>query len=366
MNNSSCDPNTGKCICNRGWTGDDCSEPCPNGTFGLGCKELCPEVVFGNKTCDHVTGHYRCRTGYIGLTCQHPCPRSTFGPDCSLKCQCINNGECNHINGQCQCVPGFTGSTCNVPCPDGYYGSNCSQLCKCKNGASCRKNDGNCVCKPGWMGTHCEESKLCGRLILCVMVNKLFFFFPQFVPKDFSVWIVWHTVNVRRNRCVMWRTDVCVVKGLRAKIAWPRADWPKESYRTRKRIRPVLRGELFWRCWPSLPLSCFCSIVVECTIVKLNWPTLNFMHIRRKRHRIDIILITRCMRSVTISNCWRIYGPWNQRIWNDCDRQQQRPKEKPIQWAVVEVVFFFYIKKWFWMMEFFLNFFYSWLVFSQL
>lgn len=35
----------------------------------LGCKEKCPDVVYGNKTCDHVTGEYVCQPGYIGLTC---------------------------------------------------------------------------------------------------------------------------------------------------------------------------------------------------------------------------------------------------------------------------------------------------------
>ncbi len=33
-NNSSCDPNSGDCICARGWTGADCSKPCPKGYYG--------------------------------------------------------------------------------------------------------------------------------------------------------------------------------------------------------------------------------------------------------------------------------------------------------------------------------------------
>uniref|UniRef100_T1GK47 EGF-like domain-containing protein n=1 Tax=Megaselia scalaris TaxID=36166 RepID=T1GK47_MEGSC len=44
-NNSSCDPKTGECICSIGWTGNDCSEPCPFGTFGAGCKEKCQDIV---------------------------------------------------------------------------------------------------------------------------------------------------------------------------------------------------------------------------------------------------------------------------------------------------------------------------------
>lgn len=156
-NNSSCNAQTGACICNKGWTGADCTQPCPRGSYGLGCKEKCPEIVFGNKTCDHITGNYICRPGYIGLTCEHPCPDGFYGPNCKLKCSCENGAECNHITGQCQCAPGWTGTSCSVPCPDGFYGTSCTQLCKCRNGGRCRKNDGYCTCPEGRMGAHCEE-----------------------------------------------------------------------------------------------------------------------------------------------------------------------------------------------------------------
>lgn len=85
-----------------------------------GCKEKCPDIVYGNKTCDHVSGEYVCSPGYIGLLCEHPCVDGTFGPRCSLKCMCENGAECHHITGQCQCAPGWTGTSCNVPCPEGY------------------------------------------------------------------------------------------------------------------------------------------------------------------------------------------------------------------------------------------------------
>lgn len=43
-NNSSCDPESGACICSRGWQGEDCNIPCDKGFYGLGCKQICPEM----------------------------------------------------------------------------------------------------------------------------------------------------------------------------------------------------------------------------------------------------------------------------------------------------------------------------------
>ncbi|XP_017486951.1 PREDICTED: multiple epidermal growth factor-like domains protein 11 isoform X6 [Rhagoletis zephyria] len=157
LNNSSCDPDTGRCICAAGWTGIDCSEPCAHGFFGVGCRERCPESAQNNTSCDHITGEIVCRAGYIGLTCKHPCPSGYYGPGCKNQCHCENGGECNHVSGQCLCLPGWTGANCNISCPDEYYGPNCAQHCRCQNGGTCRKNDGFCVCPAGWMGTRCEE-----------------------------------------------------------------------------------------------------------------------------------------------------------------------------------------------------------------
>ncbi|XP_037940692.1 protein draper isoform X7 [Teleopsis dalmanni] len=156
-NNSSCDPNTGRCICSPGWLGEDCSQPCSKGYYGMGCKEKCPEIMHGNKSCDHITGEIICRAGYIGITCEHPCPTGRYGPGCTLKCHCEHGGECNHITGNCQCLPGWTGPNCNDSCPTDYYGINCSQRCRCQNHQGCRKNDGLCICLPGWMGSRCDE-----------------------------------------------------------------------------------------------------------------------------------------------------------------------------------------------------------------
>lgn len=177
LNNSSCDPDSGNCICSAGWTGPDCAEPCPQGFYGMECKERCPEILHGecsyldsqlltiliilhstgNKSCDHITGEILCRTGYLGLTCEHPCPAGLYGPGCKLKCNCEHGGECNHVSGQCQCLPGWTGANCNESCPTDTYGQGCAQRCRCVHHKVCRKNDGMCICETGWTGTRCEE-----------------------------------------------------------------------------------------------------------------------------------------------------------------------------------------------------------------
>ncbi|XP_039150123.1 protein draper isoform X3 [Drosophila simulans] len=157
LNNSSCDPDSGNCICSPGWTGADCAEPCPPGFYGMECKERCPEILHGNKSCDHITGEILCRTGYIGLTCEHPCPAGLYGPGCKLKCNCEHGGECNHVTGQCQCLPGWTGANCNESCPTDTYGQGCAQRCRCVHHKVCRKADGMCICETGWSGTRCDE-----------------------------------------------------------------------------------------------------------------------------------------------------------------------------------------------------------------
>lgn len=81
-NNSSCDPETGECICSRGWLGRHCEEKCPVGYFGQDCKEKCPDNLPAKTTCDHVTGEFKCRPGYVGSTCEHPCSEGFYGEDC--------------------------------------------------------------------------------------------------------------------------------------------------------------------------------------------------------------------------------------------------------------------------------------------
>lgn len=153
-NNSSCDPDTGECICDRGWIGKTCEQKCPNGYFGLNCREKCPDNMSPKSTCDHVTGETKCRPGFVGLTCEHPCKAGTYGEDCQHICKCENGGECSHVDGICHCLPGWNGEHCETPCAEGTWGIKCAHSCSCSNGAICRPSDGQCICKPG------ENSKI--------------------------------------------------------------------------------------------------------------------------------------------------------------------------------------------------------------
>ena len=44
-----------------------------------------------------------------GAVCANPCPAGTFGLGCRQKCECYNAASCDHVNGTCQCRPGYSG-----------------------------------------------------------------------------------------------------------------------------------------------------------------------------------------------------------------------------------------------------------------
>ncbi|CAG0907291.1 unnamed protein product, partial [Darwinula stevensoni] len=48
--NAACDPETEKCVCERGWTGDNCDERCLSGSYGRNCELRCPDCRKGNGT----------------------------------------------------------------------------------------------------------------------------------------------------------------------------------------------------------------------------------------------------------------------------------------------------------------------------
>jgi hypothetical protein len=45
-------------------------------------------------------------TGYRGTDCSELCPEGTFGEDCAQRCNCKNGAKCSSENGRCNCTAG--------------------------------------------------------------------------------------------------------------------------------------------------------------------------------------------------------------------------------------------------------------------
>ncbi|XP_065190357.1 neurogenic locus Notch protein-like [Sycon ciliatum] len=79
LNQGQCD-DKGKCICLKGFTGDNCQ------------KVVCTHPwVKKNKVCE--------------------CKPRLNGPNCTVACNCLNNGQCTE-DGTCVCPTGFRGDQC--------------------------------------------------------------------------------------------------------------------------------------------------------------------------------------------------------------------------------------------------------------
>ncbi|XP_071830751.1 uncharacterized protein [Apostichopus japonicus] len=102
------------CVCIPGYTGTDCSTPCPAGFVGQNCNIDC-EAVFGQPGCKnmllcapHPTGCYcyqqPAATGLKPPYCA--CPANRYGTDCSLTCACAANELCDPFDGSC--VPDYS------------------------------------------------------------------------------------------------------------------------------------------------------------------------------------------------------------------------------------------------------------------
>eukprot|EP00759_Apiculatamorpha_spiralis_P009103 PhF_6_TR15925/c0_g1_i1/m.24680 len=144
------------CQCS-GFTGTDCSVPCPlyNGVScnGMPCVLSSTVPRFGVCQCERGTEHMagfaceRCSEGYYGARCNGICPGGVVTP-CSLVGVCERNGTCT-------CNAGYSGSRCNIVCPRNNFGEVCS------GHGSCDSN-GRCTCvrnsREGfWAGTDCSS-----------------------------------------------------------------------------------------------------------------------------------------------------------------------------------------------------------------
>ncbi|XP_060532128.1 teneurin-a isoform X2 [Cylas formicarius] len=118
------DLESAKCVCNRHWTGSDCSQPLCN----LDCGD--------HGHCE--MGKCRCDVGWTGPRCEQL--------PCDTRCQ--EHGQCR--NGTCVCSQGWNGRHCTLPgCENG-----------CSGHGQCTLEDGlyKCVCIQGWAGFDCSIS----------------------------------------------------------------------------------------------------------------------------------------------------------------------------------------------------------------
>ncbi|XP_067868791.1 tenascin isoform X8 [Heterodontus francisci] len=217
----------GKCFCEEGFTGEDCSIEvsclndcsdqgrciigvchCFSGYTGEDCsQEVCRFDCGEYGTC--ISGACVCVEGYTGEDCriklclnncsshgicingQCVCDEGLTGEDCrDLAClnNCYNRGRC--VDGECICDEGFTDQDCSeIICPndcydrgrciegvcycdEGFTGEDCGELVcvnNCSNNGLCV--NGECVCNEGYTGEDCSEWAClnnCNNRGLCV------------------------------------------------------------------------------------------------------------------------------------------------------------------------------------------------------
>ena len=166
----------GVCLCQAGYTGEDCSKKaCPGTTSdGRDCND--------QGTCDSATGQCQCKSSHFGEGCQHRhCPGQTprhhpkDAPKRRLwssdfyECHAgtrLPRGTCDLVTGSCTCnvLKGVVQSTT-------YYGASCDKMAcpihdgkECNGEGSChaeQKGTGlvGCKCNEAWEGSACEHIK---------------------------------------------------------------------------------------------------------------------------------------------------------------------------------------------------------------
>lgn len=134
-----CDDRTGRCDCQDGFYGDDCSlKYCPQ-HLGRMCNNegACNNYVrpktqtvdAGGVVQDYLLGNCTCNPGFYGLACEfRVCPHA-LGEGNTV--ECAGHGACNKNSGMCQCSAGYYGADCRLKtCPE-YNGRPCNLNGKC-------------------------------------------------------------------------------------------------------------------------------------------------------------------------------------------------------------------------------------------
>nr|XP_054752407.1 uncharacterized protein LOC129257981 [Lytechinus pictus] len=97
-NGGDCLSSQGLCMCPVGYIHHDCSV-CMPGLQARNCTDHCP-LCDNNATCDTITGQCICEAGWHGASCSDPCPEDTYGLNCQLRCDCGIH-LCDPISGTC-------------------------------------------------------------------------------------------------------------------------------------------------------------------------------------------------------------------------------------------------------------------------
>ena len=168
-NHGVCDPKSGRCRCNDGWSGADCEhKACPHGPNGeapCGGRGRCIngececEVSGANATaackavgrCMHncngkgvcTNDKCTCEAGWSGLWCQHK--------QCNEDCG--EHGVCVH--GGCSCDAGWEGATCELQQCVGIGRIGCGEHGVCEQ-PTVEGGLAMCQCHRGWVGADCS------------------------------------------------------------------------------------------------------------------------------------------------------------------------------------------------------------------
>ncbi len=131
---------SGRCKCDNSmldaWFGERCEIPtCPRGNNSKTCS--------GNGMCLSTLQICICEPGWTGEDCSIL--------DCPGSPPCNDHGICENVNPKrCRCDPKWTGESCNLRCVNGRnYGNSSGCLCNpCYSGETCEircSNNGQCV-----------------------------------------------------------------------------------------------------------------------------------------------------------------------------------------------------------------------------